>query len=105
MDLEEKIEHARVGGLVGQGTGCVAGRGPGQFPQQLCDAPGIIEAGPSGGVAVQQGPDRVVGTRAVQFLQQPGDAPRAVEADVGGGVAVQQGPDRDPAGRGPGQFP
>jgi hypothetical protein len=58
LDLEGKIEHARVGGPVDQGAGRVAGSGLAQRPQQLGDAPRVAEAGLGGG-SPGQGAGRV----------------------------------------------
>lgn len=54
-----KIEHARVGGPVGQGAGCVAGPHLAEHLQQRCDALQVIEAGLGGPVG--QGAGRVTG--------------------------------------------
>ena len=90
--LEEKIEHARVGGPDGQGRDRVAGPGLAQLPQQRADGPRVVEAGVAGGVAGQQGWDRVAGPGLAQRPQQQATAP----GRRGGVAAVagQQGSDR-----------
>ena len=71
----DKVEHSRVSGPVGQGADRVAGPGLVEFPQQVADLAGVVEADLGGG-PVGQGADRVAGPGRAQLPQQVADGPQ-----------------------------